>query len=317
WPADNGYLPMLKGQQVINEYEEGQLTASSTNTLDAPAVEWMETSTSVGTWPENFGVSWTESSAREVRLFTGGDATRGRQGLFDLSASLSRESEVNSDVPNWKFLYHGFSPFLQPASPAIIVPPQYINVGTLGKLGNDGHRWKVLPDGKESIATPQAPLTSYTGQLPLPQKYKPYIELTTATTNANLGHDTPKICVGQQVTFTLSGLPSYEAQVGRWNLPQKYVNESWQLQEYVVTIPPDGYWVSYGSVNYRINSDLLTNLTTQCWYVSNLGSTVTAAWNLQFPNGQQVIVLARGSFTVFTPTVGMVSSALHGTPTAL
>ena len=42
WPADNGYLPTLRGQQVISQYYNGELTGSYTNTADAPTVEWME-----------------------------------------------------------------------------------------------------------------------------------------------------------------------------------------------------------------------------------------------------------------------------------
>jgi hypothetical protein len=180
-------------------------------------------------------------------------------------------------------------------------------VGTLGNLGNDGHLFTVQSSGNEIVITLTAPSTSYYGALPLAQKYHPYITLSTATTNANLDTDTPEVCVGQQVTLTLSDLPPYQQQVGHWTLPQKYVNEAWQVTQWVVTDPITGagYWNPYGSVNYRINPDLRTNLTTPCWYVNQPGGSVTAAWNLQFSNGQQVDVIAMGSFTVYRPSISL------------
>ena len=98
WPADNGYLPTLPGQEVITSYQDDQLMGIYTNTADPPDVQWMEESTSDGTWPDNFDVSWAESSSREVRLFTGGDAERQSQGLFDLSAPLGYATCLREDV---------------------------------------------------------------------------------------------------------------------------------------------------------------------------------------------------------------------------
>jgi hypothetical protein len=151
-----------------------------------------------------------------------------------------------------------------------------------------------------TVKTPKIAYSFTVGQ----QKYHPYITLSTATTNANLDTDTPEVCVGQQVTLTLNGLPSYQEQFGHWTLPPKHVNEAWQVTNWVVTPPlGTGYWAPVGSVNYRINPDLKTNLTTQCWYVNRPGGKATAAWNLQFSNGQQVDVITRGKFSVRRPTV--------------
>lgn len=92
WPADNGYWPSLPGQQVRSYYIYGDPPYTETTTVDAPSVEWMEESASGGTWPTHAGLTGTESSGREVRLFTGGKAKRQSQGLFDLSAALTCES---------------------------------------------------------------------------------------------------------------------------------------------------------------------------------------------------------------------------------
>ncbi len=153
WPPDNGYFPTLSGQQVINNYQGDQLIGSSTTTVDPPAVESMEDSKSAGTWPENFDVNWTESSSREVRLFTGGDAKRQNQGLFDLSAPLNFETCLSPDVPDWWFVFETGG-FLSPTDPPTPVPFQQIILSGLGRLGNDGHLWKVEPDGVELTITP-------------------------------------------------------------------------------------------------------------------------------------------------------------------
>ena len=316
WPPDNGYWPSLEGQLWYASYADGVLTDTFDWTADPPSVEWMEKSSSAGSRPYLQNQTWSKSSSRGVGLFTGGNASRQSQGLFDLSASLTCESVVPANISLWLEQYTSpeFRPFLSPATPPVGVPPEQIALGAEGKLGSDGHRWAVRSNGKEIVITPTAPAVSYTGGLPSALRYNPCITLSTATTNVSLATNTPEVCVGQQVTFTLNGLPTYDQQVGHWILPQKYVNHPWQLQEWLVTIPPNGYWAPYGSTNYDINPDLLTNLTTQCWYFNKPGGKVTAAWNLQFANGQQVLLITRGALTVSRPTVSLVQTSVHGTP---
>ena len=101
WPPDQGYLPCLQGQQVVSTYDEyGELISNQTNTVGPPSVEWMEQSSASGHAPGDYAQSqpWSVSSRREVRLFTGGQAQRQSQGLFDLSASLTVEAAPDPDV---------------------------------------------------------------------------------------------------------------------------------------------------------------------------------------------------------------------------
>jgi hypothetical protein len=234
--------------------------------------------------PPDQGI-YRQKAQSTFQLLTGGKSNSHQQNLFQISGSAVQ--------------YPAFS---APGSPKGI-PSQDIYI--MGQpLGADGYLYKVLPDNDARDVTPYVAGVDYYTFTLGQQKYHPYITLSTATTNANLDTDTPEVCVGQQVTLSLNGLPPYQEQVGHWTLPQKYVNEPWQLTNWVVTPPlGTGYWAPYGSVNYRINPDLKTNLTTQCWYVNKPGGTVTAAWNLQFSNGQQVDVITRGAFTVYRPTV--------------
>ena len=93
WPADNGYVPWLEGQQVINSYCNGELIGSVTNTVGPPSVEWMEQSAAADSMPwELWMVPYAESSSREVRLFTGGQGTRQSQNLLEFSMPLTVES---------------------------------------------------------------------------------------------------------------------------------------------------------------------------------------------------------------------------------
>ena len=322
WPADHGYLPSLPGQRAFNDYVNGQLWHSFTEGQDPPAVERVDISTSSESWPDDYNANWSESSDVDVRLFTGGKALRQSQGLFDLSAGLDYADCLDTTVSDWcANTYWGL--FLWLDDPPVAVPSEDIALGGLGNLGPDGHLWTVQSDNIEVIITPHvtscrsasalaaSPVvaTGIRGGPPGQQKYHPYITLSTATTNANLDTDTPEVCVGQQVTLTLSGLPAYQEQVGHWILPQKYVNEPWQLKQWVVPPLGNGYWDYYGSVNYRINTDLLTNLTTQCWYVNRPGGTVTAAWNLKLPNGHQISLISRGRMSVVKPSVDRIESS--------
>jgi hypothetical protein len=117
----------------------------------------------------------------------------------------------------------------------------------------------------------------------------------------------PEFCAGQLVNFKFDGLPtgSVVSMLGNWNLPSKYVNEQWQLQQWIVTDPTSGsgYLQSYGSVNYRINAALLQNTNqTSCWFVNGNGGPIVVSLNLQFNNGQYVSVAASGNISIYRPT---------------
>jgi hypothetical protein len=235
WPPDNGYLPNpnLLGQIVGTSYYNGVLTDTTTSTSGVPNVEWMEESTSAGagTWPEQFQTSWTESSAREIHLFTGGGACRQSQGLFDLSASLNYETQLDQRAYDWYLLYPGlaFWPFLSSASPPAAVPPQQITLAGLGCLDEHGKLWTMQPDGSDLAVTPKAlsamsafPALAFRalapasraastgGALPLPQKRK-LVSYWAASVPANKARTT--VGVGEQVLVEFS--PSLQMKA-RW-----------------------------------------------------------------------------------------------------
>jgi hypothetical protein len=119
----------------------------------------------------------------------------------------------------------------------------------------------------------------------------------------DLSTNTPEFCVGQQVVFTLDGLPPYSNHITHWKFPDKYVNEKWQ------SINPDTF-LPYGSVNYRINSDLLTNLLSVTnWFINGQGGIVSVGTSLQFNNAQTVSLAAKGNFKVYRPQANLTSGS--------
>lgn len=93
--------------------------------------------------------------------------------------------------------------------------------------------------------------------------------------------------MGQLLTFEPSWTPFAPPadMLQHWTLPDKYVNEQYQY--------------SSACTSYRKNTDLLTNLTQQCWYVNQPAGAVSVGMNLKFANGQYASVAAMGNFSVY------------------
>jgi hypothetical protein len=117
------------------------------------------------------------------------------------------------------------------------------------------------------------------------------------------------------VTFTLNGVPSACTNtIGRWVLPPKYVNATWQAVGIIGNPTLPGHNLQpIGSVNYTINPDLLTNLpSTSCWYVNGPGGKVRLGTDLYFSNAQHVFMLPQGAFTIYRPGFGGFLNVLNG-----
>jgi hypothetical protein len=325
WPADNGYWPYLPGQQVINDYSNGVLFSSDTKTVGPPSVDWMEQSAASGVWESaGFPVPYSESSSRDTGLFTGGQGARESQGVIDLIAPLTVESELLPYMNEWDFL-DGFSPFLQQSSPLVSVPSQLIRVGTLGNLGNDGHLFTVQSSGNEIVITLTAPPTSYYGALPWVLKHKPQILAN------SIPLDPARVvatnCVGQKIVFQLAFDPSLPDGVlvtnqNQWFLPPKYVNAYEWFQpsmptltnndgNYFVTMchPELTVWTSAGygidlpaCTKYQQQDWPLSQPETGAWWLSGGDKMVSCYPTLTFANGQKGSLIVRGQFNVYRPS---------------
>jgi hypothetical protein len=325
WPPDSGYLPSLDAQTWSGTYSNGVLINSLNWTAGPPAVEWVEDSASSGSWPDYYGVSWSESSSREVRLFTGGDASRQRQGLFGLSASLNRETELDQRVYDWDVLHwsQAFTPFLANASAPVAVPSEQITLAGLGCLGADSQLWTLEPDGCEPAITPKvlSALSAFSARAflafvpgcraasvagPNPSIYKSRLHVQANSNLLGARHIPPwaNFCVGQKITFSpifTPGLP-VQPEVGpiKWTLTGNYVNDGTNVVR--------GGTFPTSSTNFFPNANLLTNQTTSAWWVSGASSppkveSATLAEGLTFPNGKYLVVGARGKFTIYQPEI--------------
>ena len=242
--------------------------------------------------------SFYNKGTAKVVYHTGGKQPAGSQSVYAVSGAYLTEEQ---EEPSQQGIFSGDG-----IVSADVPPPQPVVVGFGESLGADRTAYQVLPNPPQVEETLKAnvPQANFIEQ---GARYQPYINLTTSTTNVSLATNTPEVCVGQLVTFALNGLPtgSISNMVGNWQLPDKFVNESWQETQSIVDPATGvGTTVPYGSVNYRINSSLLANTNqTACWFYNTNNGHVSVGLNLQFNNGQYASVAAKGDFTVFRPSV--------------
>jgi hypothetical protein len=206
------------------------------------------------------------------RLQTGGRA--GHSSLFRLSATAAQILDKRAQRP-----------FESVASQSI--SPQSITV--MGRaLYADTNLWLVLPNGTNLDVTPLVAGLDFYRMDVVAHKYAAHISIN----NISLDAGTPEFCAGQYLDFklVLEPTPMYVAQVAAWDLPGPPLNESWRES-------------ATGSVNYRFNPDLLTNLTTSCWYASGGGRTASLGALLQFTNGQCCLLNVEGHFSIARPSL--------------
>lgn len=199
---------------------------------------------------------YSESSGREVRRFTGGSAVRQRQGLFDLSASLTCESQVDADPADWAGM-DGSLPFLEPANPPVAVPPQQISLAGDGTLGSNGHLWALHPDGLEMGATAQDPQPSSGGPLPDQEKYRSRVNWDNGA--GDISDTNVTSLVGQRITLScdLVGPPG--------SSPPPITNYQWTVPGTALT----NFYVSTDPLQTNGYPVLLTEKTSNtvrfCW----------------------------------------------------
>jgi hypothetical protein len=244
-------------------------------------------------WTEPHSKGTESVTARTVtKLYTGGKAVAGRKSLLRINAGATEYFDPPGDIGQ----IEGFAaPWW--ATPSAPVANARLTVGSKS-VGADGNLWLALPDDAEQDLTVSAKDAHHYAAWATATKYSPYINLTTATTNANLSTNVPEVCVGQQVNFTLNWNPNLPSGVviggdtlQHWTLPEKFVN---QQTNYSATCTND----------YVRNYDLLINTNlVRCWFVNGNGGTVITGQNLHFTNGQYASIAAVGSFAVYRPSV--------------
>ena len=188
-----------------------------------------------------------------ITLHTGGKSTSRQRNVFALNGWGASQMEpvvffdgIQFSAGSWCGCYVGGASF----------PPQSITLGSLGALDANGNEYAGLPDNATVDVTPMvAGAPRYVFGIGSVQKFS----LTITANGTNLSTSTPEICVGQQVNFAPSWSPStppYVNSVQHWSLPGGFVND----YEYGDDDDASG--------TYFINSDLLTDQTTSCWFVN-------------------------------------------------
>ena len=115
-------------------------------------------------------------------LYTGGKSGINRQSLFAINATAYTYDGTPPGVWNWSYPWQN--------APIVGVTPTAIKL-LGGSLGSDGTLWTVQPDNTPVDLGLVIPSQKHTSAWPWQQKYKPYIGLTTSTTNANLDTNKP------------------------------------------------------------------------------------------------------------------------------
>ena len=217
---------------------------------------------------------WASSdytSKVKMVLHTGGTGVIGQQVLVAIHATATEELTT--------------TPYSRDISPGQITIP-----GLNKTLGSDGWAYGTAVNGQPVDVTPTVGVPMYNFSGPDGGAYVP----TITANGIDLSTNTPEFCVGQKVTFAvqwIGGNPSAMNTTALWNLPGKFVNY------YEASLNDNA------SGAYIINPDFLAASTTSCWYVNKPGGTVNVGMNLEFSNGQQVVLTTKGSFTIYRPTI--------------
>jgi hypothetical protein len=232
------------------------------------------------------------NSDATVKWFSGGKAVPGSMSLVSLCASVQKLNPKTGG----------------PGADRNPIPGHLVKAGDFGQLGDDGMAYKAVPNGETCDLTLRvsgneftAGTERYTRGLNPPTKHVPTIMANLITLSPDHVVDGAEFCVGQYVSFFLEFNPelNYVNLVGSWRLPDKFVNERWQ---HFTVGPVTGDMSYYGSVNYRINNNLLNNTNhTVCWFVNGQGGKASIGANLRFPNGHYASVAAIGKFAVVKP----------------
>ena len=304
WPAS--FWPNLAdgscaGINVNNLFDgTGPITNGFTYTVPVPPMDYVHCKKTVdyedpiayldngggmtvGSMPEVY----TEKRDLTLMLRTGGKNESQKSHLFCLSAAVRR-----LQLQIWA----GTMMSVTDVGP---VTPTSIKLDGQS-LGSDSNLWVMLPDNKDDIdITPRVQNEDYYSYNSVnQQKYK----LTINANSTPLAEDKvlpeANFCVGQDVSFSLSGLPAgVTATNFQWTLGGTFVNETNQAN-------------ANSSVNYTHDPVLLQNaVITNCWWVTggfNPPATYAASvtCTLLFTNGNAPQkIQGYGLFSMYRPSI--------------
>jgi hypothetical protein len=207
-----------------------------------------------------------------MKLRTGGKAGSNRMHLFAIHVSATEYPQLdpahdgcNDEAGHWMDCYNIYMNLGKRS----VVSSAIRELGEA--VGSDGNLYIALPDNQEFDAMPVVASPRYTSSISA-TKYKMHILANGYPLADDRVRPLAHYCVGQQITFSPSWSPSdpgAASTVAHWSLPGEFVND--------YNEPLD----DSASGNYFVNSDLLANLTTSCWFINKPGGTASIGMNLQ------------------------------------
>ena len=288
WPADPSWFPALPGTVTFSDNVNGT-TGPFTVYPDLAQEHCLVGDFQVygdGSW----GSLYSRAAHTVMKLKTGGKSALARNNLFMFPGEASEILEKR-----WRPQTH-WSAESRP------IAPELITIGSLGNLGADTYLFKALPDNQVIEVTPRI-------------KGKPFYTFGlnqvkyTLSITAN-GRDlerNPEFCVGQKVTFDAHWSPTTPygvvSSTHDWVVSQKYINETWQHSRWITVSvdPPFEVLEYYGSINYRVNPDLLKVPSPFAWWISGGSKNCKLVLVLTMGNGQMAKFDIRGRFTIYRP----------------
>ena len=270
WPTNNWptALPDGSGYTV-----GGGTTNPVTVWLPALAMEHCDTS-KIDFYDDGGTNSYRRTVDTEMRLVTGGRLGSTQKNLWCISATAT---DTKTGLP---------------------VPYTQIKIGKLGNLGTDGKLNVLLADGDPVVTPTAAGNDNYTFTKPSTNEYPLAITANGITLSNGVVASGANFCVGQNVSFALTGLPTDGSIIAtnfQWTLGGTFVN----------TNTPSQY--SDGCQDYYIeDTNYLKLPSTWAWWVSGGYSPITyqasVTCDLISTNGNKLInVSASGEFTMHRP----------------
>ena len=245
-----------------------------------------------GGW-QNQDENFTVTARTQVKLSTGGKSGVKRDSLFCINAWAK--------AYDWSSLGNWVESDVADKTQLRVMEKQ---------LGADGNLWVVLPDNTSHDITVSAPKKHYNAWA-TPEKFKLAIKANEVLLDPNAVVSNAHFCVGQHISFDLSGLPDGATAINfRWDLSGTYVND------HTNSVP--GGSSPNSSENYFKNQGLLNNATlTNCWWVSGgfsppLCYSASVTCDLIFTNGRPPLpASASGLFTMHRPKIEKFVSQIH------
>jgi hypothetical protein len=229
-----------------------------------------------------------------MKLYTGGKAFPNRQNLFVLNGGAAEVTYPNppaSTSPPW---------FGWPVD--VPIPPEQIQIGNLGKLGNDWRLYTVLKNDVTEDVTPIVRNKGYYKFDVQHSKHKLWIKANGAVCNYDELLTKPTFIVGEYVTFSYdwdTDPPAIQSATNKWELGGNYKNDETNV---VV-----GGQMPNSSDFYFPNTNFVTEEWFTSWWVSG-GFPFPKAYpakleiGLTFNNGQYVHMTENGAFNMYRPT---------------